>query len=111
MANALSLPYKSLHLYGSPQGPTQPRSAVRSYCPFDSPWDNDAANTGRMDDMSVSMNLDDFIPLDELLDASLHSLDSACSDRTTFQVMAGLLTNSVLPAEVNTMLIGGLSGR
>ena len=33
------------------------------------------------------MNLDDFIPLDELLEASLQSIDSTCSDRTSFQVL------------------------
>ena len=68
-------------------GRGQSQIPVQSSCPFGSPWDIGMSSASQtVDDMNGSMYLDDFIPLDELLEVSLHSMDSACSDRTDFQV-------------------------
>lgn len=63
-----------------------PRPGASPLCPIDSPWDIETPAPHKLDDLNASMNLDDFIPLDELLEVSLQSLDSTCSDRTEFQV-------------------------
>ena len=95
MANAMPLAFEPLCCHVERYSIPQPQYTLPPACPIDSPWDIEDSSARKMDEMGASMNLDDFIPLDELLEASLQSLDSTCSDRTSFQVIAIKLTNPV----------------
>ena len=86
MANNMPLPFEPPCCSDGQYSVRQPFFVLPSACPIDSPWENENTSARKLDEIGASMNLDDFIPLDELLEASLHSIDSTCSDRTSFQV-------------------------
>ena len=64
-------------------------------CPFESPWQSEPTLGALQDASSSNINLDEFMPLKDLMDANLHSLDSCGSEQSTCQVR----TCQIIPLE------------
>ncbi len=52
-------------------------------CPFDSPWQSEGLDVHKLDP-GPPLNLDNFMPLKDLMDADLHQLKSHASDQSGY---------------------------
>ena len=55
----------------------------QSVCPIDSPWRSETPPLENLEG-SASINLDDFMPLKDLLDVDLQSLNSTASEQSNY---------------------------
>ena len=82
MAMPLPLPADAYAYHSDPFGHRRHHHDLPSVCSFDSPWANERPDSPNFPDFANSINPDDFIPLEELLETSSPSLDSCCSYQT-----------------------------